>query len=97
MEGPAHRFARVRHTVTIDFDLDLGTGTLFQVLVDHTAPLCAFGLPDEPGGELTPEDEEAALGLVIESRDPWSRWALFGEDPMQPPVDREALPPFDLT
>jgi len=46
---------------------------------------------------VAPEDEEAALGLVIESRDPWSRWALFGEEPMQPPVDPEALPPFDLT
>jgi hypothetical protein len=97
MEDPAHRFARVRHTLTVDFDLDLRTGALIQVLVDHTAPLRAFGLPDEPGAELTPEDEEAAMGLVIQSRDPWSRWALFGEEPMSPPVDPEAIPPFDVT
>lgn len=93
----AHRFARVRHTVTTDFDLDLGTGTILQVLVDHTAPLRAFGLLDEEGAELSPEDEEAALGLVLHSTDAWSRWALFGEEPMASPVDPEALPPFDVT
>jgi hypothetical protein len=97
MESPAQRFARVRHTVTIDFDLDLGAGTVVQVLVDHTAPLRAFGLPDEgdeEGAELPPEDRETALGLVIHSTDPWSRWALFGEDPIRPEVDPGAIPPF---
>ena len=97
MEGSEHRLARVLHTVTVAVDLDLEKRTVLQVLVDHTAPLRACGLPDEEGFELTPDDEDAAVELVIRSTDPWSRWALFGEETLRPPADPEALPPFDAT
>ena len=97
MKRPPPRFARVLHTVTTAFDLDLEARTVLQILVDHTAPLRSFDIsaPEEPA--LSPEDEEAAFGIVATSADPWTRWALFAEEPWRPPTDPDATPPFDTT
>jgi hypothetical protein len=91
------RFARVLHSVTTAFDLDLEARTVLQILVDHTAPLRSFDFTVEGEPELTPEDEEAALCIVATSDDSWARWALFAEEPGRPPTDPDAIPPFDAT
>jgi hypothetical protein len=95
MEGSARRFARVLHTVTTAFDLDLEARTVLQIQVDHTAPFRSFNLTADGEPELSPEDEAVAIGIVTASADPWARWVLFADEPIRPPADSEALPPFD--
>jgi hypothetical protein len=70
------RFARAFHTVPIAFDIDLGTGTLFQVHVDLTRPLrvLALGSKEETCPELSPEQEMTALRLAVQAAEAWFGW-----------------------
>ena len=91
------RFARVVHTVTVAFDIDLDTRTLFQAYVDRTLPLRVFGLApeDEVCPELTPDQQRTALDLAIQSAEAWPGRTLSPEGCLSSPPDPEACPPFD--
>jgi hypothetical protein len=92
------RFARVVHSFTIAFDIDLDTRTLFQAHVDRTLPLRVFGLAseDEACPELTSEQRTAALDLAIPSVEACFGWTLSAEGCLDSPPDSEVSPPSDL-
>ena len=66
---PLPRFARILQTVTIEAQIDLEARTVFQVLVDHTAPLLVCGLAQEDDAHpaLSQADEKLALHLAQRS------------------------------
>jgi len=66
VDQPSPRFARVLQTVTIEVQIDLSARKVFQVMVDHTAPLHAWGLAeeDEAWPALSLPDETLALDLA---------------------------------
>jgi len=98
MSLPSPRFARVVHSFSVAFDIDLDTSTLFQTHVDRALPLRVFGLApeDEICPELTAEQRKTALGVAIPSAEAWFGWTLSAEGCLDSPPDQEACPPFDL-
>lgn len=85
MDRTLPRFARVFHTVTIEIQVDLAARTVFQVLIDHTAPLRACGLAleeDEERPALPAQDERLALDIaarrLTEMDDEGYRHPFFG-------------------
>jgi hypothetical protein len=67
MDQSSPRFAHVSHTLTIEVQIDLLTRTVFQVLIDHTAPLRACGQAedDDPFPSLKEDDERFALSAAM--------------------------------
>jgi hypothetical protein len=89
------RLARVLHTVTIEFDVDLDGRRVCQVLVDHTVPL-RVEEEDEGSPPLTNEERRTALDIVVNSAEAWPAWALAPEECFNPPSEPELQPPFDF-
>ena len=92
------RFARVVHSFSVAFDIDLDTSTLFQAHVDRALPLRVFGLApeDEVCPELSPDQQKTALDLASQSAEAWFGWTLPAEGGLGSSPDPEASPPFDL-